>query len=82
MTDYIGLKWQNAVQGVDDSCKIKIIYTQIAYLLLVIYSRIMIVSCECGWSIFRDITDVIEPIQTLLYAGQVTVDMLHDKTRH
>ena len=66
MTDYIGLKWQNAVQGVDDSCKIKIIYTQIAYLLLVIYSRIMIVSCECGWSIFRDVTDVIEPIQTPL----------------
>ena len=44
----------------------------------------MIVSCECGWSIFRDVTDVIEPIhiQTLLYAGQVTVDILHDKTKN
>ena len=41
----------------------------------------MIVSCECGWSIFRDVTDVIEPIQTLIYAERVvTVDMLHDKT--
>ena len=93
MTDYIGLKWQNAVQGVDDSCKIKRFvtvtmkfrlstYTKSEHLLLVNYSRIMIVSCECGWSIFRDVTDVIEPIQTLIYAGQVTVDMLHGKTRH